>query len=425
MKRTAITVLLLICILFCNSCGKNQNKPDVPGPIEIKNTIAPTYTPTPFPEILPVEQNVSATAYSTFPMVNGEDEPIWDFAPASPIEKAVTDQSDTTAYYRFLWSKNRYFLRITVMDASEEGSEFPELADHISVYVNENGRKPSKYGNGDMSLLVGRFGNINYGPGCNPNEIHATAYEIASGYVVELSLPFVTVRGEEGLCFGFDVKVCDYDKGKLVKTLCLEDIGGKTESTLKDIGSLTCSEQTALPNFQPMDFNNELWDSAMVVPLKNTAYGTKGAEASFRMLHDETNLYIRVNVKDETLDTDSPLMTRKDGVELFVNFDSEKPLKYRAGCDMHFRIGRDGELSCESGADENSIRYEVRSDESGYSVCACIRIPEAMLSTTEIGFDLHVNDSFGTQMRDYIVVWSDISLLTYSNLSKVGTVYLK
>lgn len=423
MKRFVICFALLFGIILFTSCKKDT---PISGEIIVpKTTIAPTFTPTPFPEIVPLEEDVTAVAYATYPLLSGQSEPVWSYVNRTRIEKVSYGSGDCGAFFSYFWNTDKLYVRVIVNDSTNSVGNKPKDGDNVSLFLNESNVKPKKYGNGDLYLIAGRDGTITYGPGCNQEEIKTVCYEKDSGYVVEFCIPFVTIRGSLDVSFGFDLRVEDFANGSLVQTLCYQDISNKTESTLEGVGEIVCDAKHKIIDLMPGDSRSELWDMAPYVKLNNTAYGTEGATAKFRLLYDDKYLYILVNVYDKTEDTDSVLMTRKDGVEIFINWDNLKPLVYRSGYDMHYRISRDANISYESGADEEAFQCVVHSDDSGYSVSAAIRLNDVVFSDNALGLDVHVNDSFGSQMRDYIVVWSDISLLTYSNLSKVGTVKLK
>ena len=182
---------------------------------------------------------------------------------------------------------------------------------------------------------------------------------------------------------------------------------------------------TKLPTITIDGEKDAAWKVASTAELKNVAYGENGATAEFQVLRDTKRVYFFITVKDATPDTDSEIATRKDGVELFLSFDSEKHSDYRFGVDMHYRIMRDGTVKYESGANPDALEYKVVADASGYRIeLAVMPSTDYFPELTMIGFDLHVNDSFGNAMRDFILTWSDTSLMTFTDLSKIGTVWL-
>lgn len=168
-----------------------------------------------------------------------------------------------------------------------------------------------------------------------------------------------------------------------------------------------------------------LWDRATDYPLQNVAWGTSGATGDFKLLWDESHLYLYITVKDSTADISSNIFTRKDSVEIFLDESGEKPSTYD-GSGQHYLISRDGGLSCGSGASGNSISYKVVADSEGYVVEAAISFATGThMAGNLLGLDVRVNDSFGKSARDYVVCWSDTSFQTHIDLSKTATVTLR
>lgn len=183
----------------------------------------------------------------------------------------------------------------------------------------------------------------------------------------------------------------------------------------------TAGNGSAIPVPKLDGRKDKVWSVCPETKLVNIAWGEKGAEVSYQALWNKGVLYLFITVMDDTADIESPIMTRKDSVELFFSLDDTKPSEYREGLDMHFQIGRDGTMQCGSGADSSLLRYAVENFGSSYQVEVAFTVPELITQNgMGIGFDIHVNDSFGTGLRDYIVTYSDTTLKTHTNLSRVG-----
>ena len=449
-SRKCIPVILLLTAfvlvsLILSSCRKNEKKTD--GETTPTVGIAspqPTYTPTPFVTIAPVETDVTARAESIIPRRNGEAEKIWDRIPAVPITKKLLG-TIPEASFQLYWDEWNLYARVMVMDSTEYLGDKVTTGDCVTFYVNESNSHVWRYGVGDYYLNVSRKGEIVFGTGCNTEVISGTAYEIEGGYVVEMLLPFISILGKENTRFGFDVCVNDFADGKNIGRCQWSDTGWHTETSTEWVGTVVMcpdifldeSEETFkdikgmqtkayhLPKLSLGEYKTDLFDIADSVTLKNIAYGKDGAAASYQALYDSDYLYLKIRVEDATEDTKSNVMTRKDSVELFLTADGEKPGEYRSGTDMHFRIARDGMLECGNGASDGLLTYTVDSDANGYTVLCAVRMPSEFKTTDSVGFDLHVNDSFGSAMRDYIVTWSDTSLRTNTDLTRIGTITLK
>ena len=169
----------------------------------------------------------------------------------------------------------------------------------------------------------------------------------------------------------------------------------------------------------------DLWEKIEAVPIKNIGWGQNGATGSFKVYWDKSQLYILVEVSDSTPDTQAEKFSRKDCIEIFINEKGDKHQEYAEG-DCHFKISRAGEVEYGNNANENTMDFKIIDDENGYKIE--IGIPFTLVKPvfgSAIGFDVRVNDSKNDQYRDFMTQWSDTSMYTYRDLSKVGTLVLK
>lgn len=170
---------------------------------------------------------------------------------------------------------------------------------------------------------------------------------------------------------------------------------------------------------------DEVWDGIEAIQIQNVSWGESGASGCFKVYWDKNTLYVLVDVNDDTPDTASDRFTRQDCVEIFVNESGTKPETYGEG-DSHFKVNRDGEVEYGNGADDSIIDFAVIPKDDGYMVEASVTFTTMNpVFGQAIGFDVRINDSQGNQYRDYMLQWSDTSMYTYEDLSKIGTLYLK
>ncbi len=167
------------------------------------------------------------------------------------------------------------------------------------------------------------------------------------------------------------------------------------------------------------------WGYCDTYVLNNVILGESNTQVAFQTAWDSEYLYLYIEVTDTTYDVSSQLFTRKDGIEIFLNESNAHTTYYDKG-DQHYQIARDGSIHYGSGASEELIRYKVVESEDGYvaEVAIAFVLWEGKRGA-ELGLDIRVNDSFGNGARDYIVQWSDTTLLTYNDLSKIGTITLR
>ena len=182
---------------------------------------------------------------------------------------------------------------------------------------------------------------------------------------------------------------------------------------------------TRLPTIRIDGRMEDAWDVCEVYELKNPVYGVEGASAQFRSFCDKDRLYLCITVIDDTPMTNGEVPTRCDSVEVYLNEDGTKPERYHVG-DSHYIFLRNGTATERSGADLRLVNYAVTETGTGYIVEVSIAwsVPKEDRGDT-FGLDIRVNDSHSAGFRDYIIQWSDTSMKTHEDLSRVGTMAIR
>ncbi len=165
-----------------------------------------------------------------------------------------------------------------------------------------------------------------------------------------------------------------------------------------------------------------LWTFCNEYFLENPVLGTCDGKASFRAMWDSGYLYLWIVVEDSTADVSNELFTRKDCIEIFFNESGGKGAAYEKG-DQHYLIARNGEVKFGNGAGEDLISFVTKETENGYvAEVALAFVLQEGEKDASVGLDIRINDSHGKGSRDSILQWSDTSLMTYTDLSKIGTI---
>ncbi len=237
-------MLILVLVVGCQKTGSSQSVTQPQG-----ITILPTYTPTPWATKDPVVHPVSAESYRLAPMLSGGYEPIWDSCESIPIETVVRGKGSTEASYKFIWSEDRIYVQVHVTDTTPDvsGSDYLKK-DSVVFYLNENGQKNERYGIGDSYCAVDREGILYRGTGCDEEGFRAVCYEEVDengeciGYYAEASIPLLTIRAEQGVTIGFDVRVNDAQDARLRYALQWSDGSSHTDVNLHGVGLLTLGD---------------------------------------------------------------------------------------------------------------------------------------------------------------------------------------
>nr|ADB23440.1 XynA [Thermoanaerobacterium saccharolyticum] len=150
----------------------------------------------------------------------------------------------------------------------------------------------------------------------------------------------------------------------------------------------------------------------LVKPLYVNTYveGTVGATATVKSMWDTKNLYLLVQVSDNT-------PSNNDGIEIFVDKNDDKSTSYETD-DERYTIKRDGTGS-------SDITKYVTSNADGYVAQLAIPIEDISPAVNDkIGFDIRINDDKGNGKIDAITVWNDYTNSQNTNTSYFGDIVL-
>ncbi len=152
----------------------------------------------------------------------------------------------------------------------------------------------------------------------------------------------------------------------------------------------------------------------------------------FRMMYDSRNLYVFVEVQDDSINNSSPDAWANDGVELYFDGDNTKNVMTEAGVSAY--DDKDDQLRFEYGKEPTSLMgnvqldnivYEYKLTDFGYNVE--IQMPFSRGLTfkaadgLEIGFEIQINDN-DTGGRNTQWRWWSNSNDSWLDPSQFGTV---
>jgi len=151
--------------------------------------------------------------------------------------------------------------------------------------------------------------------------------------------------------------------------------------------------------------------------------------ASYKAMWDEKNLYVLVDVTDDTLTNDSDEFWLDDCVEVFVDADNSKSDSY-GGNDYQFHFGW-AEANPSMGESQHNrttgVEFATVRTDRGYRME--IKLPWTTLGTkpsagAKIGLDVHVNDDDDGGDRDTKLIWRGKEDNAWQTPSVLGTAEL-
>lgn len=166
---------------------------------------------------------------------------------------------------------------------------------------------------------------------------------------------------------------------------------------------------------------DKVWEEAVPVTLKDTA-GKTDTTAEFRVMWDDSALYILAKVKDSALDSAAGNVYEKDSIEIFLDEKNNKTKDYGQD-DLHFRVNYKNEQSADNG-DLSRLYTEAKTVSDGYVIEARIALADKLAKNgTVYGFELSLNDAKGGKRITALNVF-DKTGMAYANTGLFGNLLL-
>ncbi len=175
------------------------------------------------------------------------------------------------------------------------------------------------------------------------------------------------------------------------------------------------------------------WNLARPMAITNVldvVSGGSDLSGTFKTLWDATNLYVLVNVTDDTQVNDSGTARyNDDGIEIYVDANNEKSTIY-VSTDVQYIFAWNGaSLAEEAYSPAPSMLTGVTSTRTALtgSYVIEVRIPWSTLGQSSVtvgaftGIDVHINDDDNGGTRDGKLMWHDTTDTAYQSPSVFGT----
>jgi hypothetical protein len=176
-----------------------------------------------------------------------------------------------------------------------------------------------------------------------------------------------------------------------------------------------------------------LWSEAREYKIGNVIYSPPSNDedfsASYKTLYDADNLYLLVNVTDDSLKNDSDEFWLDDAAEVFIDADNSKSGSYGSN-DYQFHFGW-AEANPSMGESQHNqtqgVEFATVKTDMGYRME--IKFPWSTLGVEpsagkKIGLDVHVNDDDDGGDRDSKLTWRGKEDNAWQNPSIFGTAEL-
>jgi endo-1,4-beta-xylanase len=167
-----------------------------------------------------------------------------------------------------------------------------------------------------------------------------------------------------------------------------------------------------------------LWDKAPALPVDQNLMAWQGAAGTARVLWDEKNLYVLVQVQNAEMNKASPNAYEQDSVEVFLDEDNQKTPFFRND-DGQYRVNFDNERTFSPPSLAQGFDSVAAAREKSYMVQ--MKIPFKTLSPAEntlIGFDVQINGASARGIRQSVAVWNDVTGNSFQDTSGYGVLKL-
>jgi endo-1,4-beta-xylanase len=191
-----------------------------------------------------------------------------------------------------------------------------------------------------------------------------------------------------------------------------------------DAEEQVANQGTALFGTPVIDgFVDDVWGNATELPINRYQMAWQGANGVSKVLWDNQNLYVLIQVSDSQLDKSSVNPWEQDSIEVFVDENNAKTSFYEDG-DGQYRVNFDNETSFNPVSIADGFESKTNVPGNGYTVEMKIPLKTITpVNSTKIGFDLQINDG-KDGARQSAATWNDTTGLGYQDTSKFGVLTL-
>ena len=347
------------------------------------------------PSRLPMQIKKTDATRTDHPLT-GTDDPAW--ALVSPRDIADS-QGKSYGWFKLMWDDNNIYSQVHVEKADPQGD--------VKFFIEPKNQKQEKR---SESAFTREF---------SLKDIAADD----SGYTFLEVIPFECKLEAK---VGFDLRMengseihswNDYDNTQDVSSL---NYGTINLRLLPPV--IYAKRGTVDMSGRATRELNPVWNAAVPVPLTVKTYGYTEDGSQFRVLWDDTYLYVLTEVVDPELDDRSPIVHEQDSVEVFVDQNNGKTTLYEAD-DGQYRVSFRNFVSF-NGGDSEHFKSRAMVVSGGYRVEMAVPLyaikpaPGVLL-----GFDVQINDA-SSGSRTGIRNWADDSNMGYLDTSGFGLLVL-
>ncbi|WP_040950848.1 endo-1,4-beta-xylanase [Gorillibacterium massiliense] len=215
-----------------------------------------------------------------------------------------------------------------------------------------------------------------------------------------------------------------FDKNLQAKPAYYGVIDPDTFISQHTAGSIDARQSTAAFGTPVIDGTvDTVWSGAPELPINRYQMAWQGASGVAKVLWDDQNLYVLVQVSDTQLDKSNENAWEQDSVEVFVDENNGKTTFYQDD-DGQYRVNFDNETTFSPASIADGFVSATHVSGTNYTVEMKIPFKKVTPSNdSKLGFDVQINDA-KDKVRQSVAAWNDTTGQGYQDTSIFGVLTL-
>gem|GEM_PF-5379778 len=414
---------------------------------------------------------------ATPPVIDGDgSDAVWATVPAWDLLRQnlylsdfIDGADDFSATIKTIWGTDAVYCLLEVKDDTlDTQSNQAWERDHWSIYFDMSNLKQ----NGDLlddkaepmdsvQFMLEKVwsveGDINLGLAINRDTLKwgvdfVETIDSGTSYLLEIAVPFsdIGVTLAEGMTIGFDAKVGDNDgDGQLDGKLALYQTADEGWHNMSYIGTAMLEADGSLSRVEQTPVIDGVWDPAWYnaksynltvenLYLEDFVDNAADFSGSFRVMHDYDNIYVLLDVKDDTLDTQSNQAWERDHWSVYFDISNIKQNgallddKAEPMDSVQFMLEKvwsvEGDIDLGLAINKDTLKWGVDFAEvidSGSHYMVEIAVPFSRIGVTltddmVIGYDTKIGDNDGDGQLDAKLSWHQSADEGWHNAAYLG-----
>jgi hypothetical protein len=418
---------------------------------------------------------------ATPPVIDGDgSDAVWATVPAWDLLRQnlylsdfIDGPDDFSATIKAIWDADAIYCLLEVKDDTlDTQSNQAWERDHWSIYfdmsnIKQNGAllddkaEPMDSVQFMLEKVWSVEGDIDLQLAINKDTLKWDAdfvetVDSGTSYLLELAVPFsdIGVTLEDGMTIGFDAKVGDNDgDGQLDGKLALYQSADEGWHNASYIGTAMLEADGSISRVKQAPvidgvedytwYNAKKYDLTVKnLYLEDFVDDAADFSGSFKVMHDYDNIYVLLNVKDDTLDTQSNQAWERDHWSVYFDMSNLKQNgallddKAEPMDSVQFMLEKvwsvEGDIDLQLAINKDTLKWGVdfaEAIDSGSNYVAEIAVPFSRIGVPltdgmVIGYDTKIGDNDGDGQLDAKLAWHQSADEGWHNAAYLGNMTL-